>query len=147
MKRGLILICCVAFLLAPHQLASAKWASSFVVYAGDLYEVLDEPVSIQEINQKIGEVTRYSTHEGTYSGNFSNVYPKGTPYYSMHKRDPKEAIAVQVKENAYLLAINQGHYDNDRLEIPTPTAIVILIGVFLVLVLLFRGRKKSWRYR
>lgn len=35
-----------------------------------IYEITDEPILPSVIDQKIGRVTRYSDHEGTYRGNY-----------------------------------------------------------------------------
>ncbi|MEH7388260.1 hypothetical protein V7147_23105, partial [Bacillus sp. JJ1521] len=58
----------------------ADWAYYFVVWDDYIYQVSDDYVN--EINEEIGEVTKYSDLEGTYTGNFSNKYNKGTKYYS-----------------------------------------------------------------
>jgi hypothetical protein len=73
--------------------SSADWAYSFVVWDGFIYNLADDYV--EDISEKIGEVTRYSDMEGTYSGNFSNVYEKGTKYYAITGISTEEAIAVE----------------------------------------------------
>ena len=50
--------------------SSADWAFTFVVWDGYIYQLSDEYV--EDIVEEIGEVTKYSDTEGTYSGNFSN---------------------------------------------------------------------------
>ena len=47
--------------------------------------------------------------EGTYSGNFSNTYPKGTKYYSIVGESTDEAIAVKNNGN-YIKATRDGEY-------------------------------------
>lgn len=92
MKKFIIVIL-VIITLMPIGSISADWAYSFVVYSGDIYEISDdELIPPNEINKKIGQVTRYSDHEGTYHGNFSNTFPKGTPYYSIKNTNPKEIM-------------------------------------------------------
>lgn len=59
----------------------ADWAYSFVVWDGFIYVVSDEVVG--QVDREIGKVTKYSDIEGTYSGNFSNTYSKGTKYFSI----------------------------------------------------------------
>lgn len=86
--------------------SSADWAYSFVVYDGYKYRVSDEYVI--EVNKEIGEVTKYSDMEGTYSGNFSNEYEKGTKYFSILGISTEEAIAVEEKNGSYRKAIIDG---------------------------------------
>ena len=64
----------------------------------------------EQIGAKIGRVTKYSDQEGTYSGNFSNVFPIGTEYYTILGIDRKEAIAVKADETLYLQADYGGAY-------------------------------------
>ena len=45
----------------------ADWAYAFVVWDEYAYVVTDEQVN--EVDKKIGHVTKYSDIEGTYSGN------------------------------------------------------------------------------
>lgn len=40
-------------------------------------------------------MTKYSNIEGTYSGNFSNTYKKGTKYFSIKEISTDIAIVVQ----------------------------------------------------
>ena len=87
--------------------SSADWNSSFVVWDGYVYEMSNEYV--MEVEEEIGKVTKYSDKEGTYSGNFSNMYKKGTKYYAIVGINTDEAIAV--KENGeYRKAYRDGKY-------------------------------------
>ncbi|GIO63791.1 hypothetical protein J43TS9_53650 [Paenibacillus cineris] len=97
-------------LLFPLSIASASWAYPFVVYSGHIYRVTEQAVQPEDVGQKIGKVTKYSDREGTYRGNFSNMYPKGTGYYAIEGRSRQEAIAVRTGEDTYILAIQQGAY-------------------------------------
>lgn len=85
----------------------ADWNSVFVVWNGYMYEVSDEYVD--EIDEEIGQVTKYSDREGTYAGNFSNKYSKGTKLYSIKGINTDEAIAID-EEGKYRKAINNGRY-------------------------------------
>lgn len=76
MKKFIIIFLAIVALL-PIRSMSADWTYSFVVYSGNIYEISSEElVPSNEIDKKIGQVTRYSDHEGTYSGSFSNTYLK-----------------------------------------------------------------------
>ncbi|MEK3981484.1 hypothetical protein MKY37_20955 [Psychrobacillus sp. FSL K6-2836] len=87
--------------------SSAEWAFKFVVWDGYIYRLSDEYVD--DIVEEIGEVTNHSVIEDTYSGNFSNVYEKGTKYYAMQGISTEEAIAIE-EEGKYRKAIRDGKY-------------------------------------
>ncbi len=88
--------------------SSADWAFQFVVWNGYIYKLTDEYV--EEITEQVGEVTKYSDIEGTYSGNFSNTYEKGTEYFSVKGISTNEAIAIKEGDGIYRKAINDGEY-------------------------------------
>ncbi|NIK75516.1 hypothetical protein FHS15_000616 [Paenibacillus castaneae] len=94
--------------------ANASWAYMFVVNDGHIYTVSETQVDPKLIGSKIGKVTKYSDREGTYSGNFSNRYPKGTKYYEIKGIDIKEAIAIKEKEDRFIKAFYQGEYGGSR---------------------------------
>lgn len=87
--------------------SSADWAISFVVWKGYIYQISDE--YIDDISEEIGEVTKYSDMEGTYSGNFSNEYPIGTKFYAIKGISTEEAIAI-AEDSKYRKAIRKGKY-------------------------------------
>lgn len=64
----------------PCKANATSWAYPFVVWDNYIYVMSDE--NVKNIDKEIGEVTKYSDME-QYGGNFSNVYPKGTKYYSI----------------------------------------------------------------
>ena len=92
---------------SPNQ-SSADWAFQFVVFDGYIYKLTDEYV--KEVKEQIGEVTKHSDVEGTYSGNFSNTYEKGTEYFSIKGISTNEAIAIKEGDGIYRKAINDGEY-------------------------------------
>ncbi|MGM0877317.1 MAG: hypothetical protein ACQEWV_21855 [Bacillota bacterium] len=59
-------------------------------------------------------MTKYSDVEGTYSGNFSNTYQKGTKYYSIEGISIDEAIAIQDKYGKYKKAIREEEYKGNK---------------------------------
>ena len=87
-----------------------EWAYHFVVWDGKEYEVKQEEL-IEEsaIGKKIGKVKTepyyYSdrTDAMTYSGDASNIYPIGTPYYEIKGVSTSSAIAVKV-DNVWIRA-------------------------------------------
>ncbi len=99
----------IALLLRPET-ASADWAYPFVVYSGKAYVVTDSDVGPERIGRSIGRVERYSDKEGTYSGNFSNAFPKGTRYYEIAGMSENEGIAVRTEDGRYVLAEYEGEY-------------------------------------
>ncbi|MEK4348378.1 hypothetical protein [Paenibacillus sp. FSL P4-0184] len=143
MKKFIIVILAIVALM-PMRSLNADWAYSFVVYSGDIYEISDEElIPENEIDKKIGQVTRYSDHEGMYSGNFSNTYPKGTPYYSIKNIDPKEIIAIKTHEAEFVKAINKGQYANGQLESKTIWISILGSLVIVLLIIWIMKRKKS----
>ena len=87
--------------------SSAEWASEFVVWNDYIYQLSD--IYVENIAEEIGEVTNYSDIEGTYSGNFSNTYEKGTKYYAIQGVSTEEAIAIE-EDGRYKKAIRDGIY-------------------------------------
>ncbi|WP_025784579.1 hypothetical protein [Sporosarcina sp. D27] len=88
--------------------SSADWNTTFVVWDSYMYETTEEYVS--EIKKEIGHVTKDSNMEGSYSGNFSNKYKKGTEYYSIKGIHTDEAIAIKEGDGRYRKAIRTGKY-------------------------------------
>lgn len=143
MKKFIIVILAIVALMPLHAV-SADWAGSFVVYSGDIYEISDDELIPSEvIDKKIGQVTQYSDHEGTYSGNFSNIYPKGTSYYSIKNIDPKEIIAIKTHEAEFVKAINKGQYANGQLESKTIWISILGSLIIVLLIIWIMKRKKS----
>ncbi|NOU70284.1 hypothetical protein GC098_02325 [Paenibacillus sp. LMG 31458] len=112
----------------------ADWAYAFVVYDGNTYVISKELVGQSQIGSLIGKVTKYSDREGTYSGNFSNRYPKGTEYYEIIGIKVHEAIAVKEKDGLFIKATYRGEYGGSRYD-----WISYLPYVIVVLLLLFGG--------
>lgn len=143
MKKFIIVILAIVAFM-PMRSMNADWAYSFVVYSGNIYEISDdELIPSEEIDKKIGQVTRYSDHEGTYRGNFSNIYPKGTPYYSIKNIDPKEIIAIKPHEAEFVKAINKGQYANGQLESKTIWISILGSLIIVLLIIWIMKRKKS----
>jgi len=139
MKKPLIIS--FLLLLIINQSASASWAFQFVVYSGNTYKVTNEIVSPDQINKKIGQVSHFSDKEGTYRGNFSNAYPKGTRYYSIKGIDKNEEIAIKSEDNIYLKAIYQGRYASMSIIYDTYFWMKLFFGI-CGLILIFIIYKK-----
>ena len=87
MKIPLITLLLLVMCSSPAALAS--WAYPFVVNDGKIYVMSEDPVEASALGDVVGKVTYYTDREGTYGGNFSNVYPKGTKYYAIQESPPK----------------------------------------------------------
>ncbi|MCT2534415.1 hypothetical protein NC661_15220 [Aquibacillus koreensis] len=125
------------FFLSPSPSFATSWEYFFVVWDGDKYEVTDEIV--EKVDQKIGEVTKYSDMD-TYSGNFSNAYHEGTDYYAIQGTSTDEAIAVEEANGKYKKAINRGTYDggmNTFIDLATVIGGIIVFILILSLVMTF----------
>ncbi len=146
MRRGLIIkiikivIVAVILLLIPINTAYAKWHNYFVVYNKNLYVITERKVNPELIGSKIGKVTKYSSREGTYSGNFSNKYPKGTKYYKIIGVDVNESIAVKEKDGTFTEAKYEGEYAGARCD--KQTFLLFSIGLIILVTLAWRlGRR------
>lgn len=117
----------------------ADWSNSFVVWDGYMYVLTDEMVD--NVDKEIGLVTKYSEREGTYSGNFSNDYPKGTKYYSIVGVSTDEAIAVK-NDGSYIIATRDGDYagdKNDLLEVGSSSTTFIILLLIIILMTTILG--------
>lgn len=146
-KHVLTFMMLVHLLLIYPYHSMAKWAHSFVVWDGYIY-VLKEN-EIENIGKEIGEVTFYSDAEGTYSGNFSNTFEKGTKYYSIKSVSTDEAIAIQSGEDTYLQAVREGKYEEKDLFHMVRGIMNILFGVMvgclIVLPIIFMVKRRGWK--
>lgn len=121
----------------------AKWAYPFVVWDGYIYVISDE--FVEEVDKKIGRVTKYNDMEGTYSGNFSNKYKKGTAYYSITGVSTDEAIAIEEEGGKYKKAIRDGEYEGNKYSLGIVFSIMIVgfIALLLVWILLANYKRKK----
>lgn len=97
----------ILFMLIFTSSAQAlSWAYSFVVWNGNVYEVIEEKVVENVIGKSIGQVkTTPNDMTGEYYGDASNVYPIGTKYYEITNVSTDKAIAVETKKDQYQKAI------------------------------------------
>ncbi|MFB5087551.1 hypothetical protein PGC35_10070 [Psychrobacillus sp. PGGUH221] len=105
-----IILTLVMSIFFPSK-SQADWTNSFVVWDGYVYVLTDEIVD--KVDKEIGHVTKYSDMEGTYSGNFSNTYPKGTKYYSIVGVSTDEDFAVK-NNGSYIKVTRDGEYVGDK---------------------------------
>ncbi len=106
--QSLLLVTIMLLAACTDNNSSADWAHSFVVWQGYIYHVTEEYVD--NVDEEIGAVTMYSDMEGTYEGNFSNVYKKGTKYFSIRGMNTDVAIAIETEKGEYRKAIRAGEY-------------------------------------
>lgn len=90
--------------------SAGDWAYNFVVWNGDIYEILNEEVNTSEIEGAIGEVKQYSDYEGIYSDGFSNKYQAGTNLYKIKDLETSVNIAIETEEGHYIKAKDHGKY-------------------------------------
>lgn len=144
------------FLFASMSLAS--WAFAFVVNDGKMYVIADEAVNSGLLGEVIGKVTTYSDREGTYRGNFSNIFPEGTLYYEIKGIDSNEAIAVEdQRENRFVKATYRGEYAGsqgtgifqsfftNRDPVKVSLALLITLIIVAVILVLYQKQRKSVR--
>ncbi|MFD0712343.1 hypothetical protein [Paenibacillus sp. GCM10027626] len=133
----------IAMVLFMSGAVHADWAHAFVVYDGNIYVISEEQVDPGKIGSKLGEVTRYSDREGTYSGNFSNTYPKGTEYYEINETKEKDAIAIKEKAGTYRKALYNGKYAGNRYDWQQVLVFSLLLFVllFTVSAVIIRSRR------
>jgi hypothetical protein len=104
--------------------------------------VKDEYVT--EIEREIGKVTR---HSDMYQqpGNFSNVYEKGTKYYSIKGVRTDVAIAVEDGNGKYKKAVREKEYtfgredegvSSNSSDMPVILLILSSIAIFLIFIVL-----------
>ncbi len=108
----LFIACLMSFQFILASPASAKWVHAFVVWDHYSYVISDEYVD--QVDKEIGQVTKYSDQEGTYSGNFSNEYKKGTKYFAIHGISTDKAIAVQEPDGKYRKAVRDHKYNTNK---------------------------------
>lgn len=94
-------------------------------------------------------VTYHTDREGTYGGNFSNIYPKGTKYYAIQGITPESVIAVETLEG-YVMARYEGESGGARVpwEIIKDwnvAGFILLIVVWVAAVV--RKKRASGSYR
>lgn len=122
--------------------AYADWAYRFVVNEGKSYIVSNTQVESAQIGSKIGMVTSYSDKEGTYSGNFSNVYPKGTEYYAIKDISINEAIAIKQDDGSFIKAAYGSEYEGKAINLKT---VLFYIGGLFLLIIVFMLVKNNWK--
>lgn len=128
-KMIMVIFFIVLALTGCSESGSNNWAYSFIVWDGYIYELSDEYV--EDVEEGIGEVTYYSNMEGTYEGNFSNEYNKGTKYFSIVGVNTEEAIAIKEDEGKYRKAIRNGKYSVDSKQDVLETRKEITEGDFV----------------
>ena len=138
----LLIAICMASTFFAIRSVHADWAYNFVVNDGKSYIISDNRVEIEQIGSIIGEVTSYSDKEDTYSGNFSNYFPKGTKYYNIKGVDINEAIAIKKNDGSFIKANYNGKYAGATFD--WTKILWYIAGLFLlVIVILFVKNNKK----
>jgi hypothetical protein len=138
MKKVKIVLMSVILLMIFYNTAYAKWAYEFVVFNKNIYVITDKKVNCGLIGSVLGQVTSYSDREGTYSGNFSNTFPKGTKYYIIKGSDSNKVIAIKEKDGTFIEANYGGKYAGSRYNIQNLllcfSGLIILLMIVVILV-------------
>lgn len=138
-----VLILSVSLLFPIKSLAD--WAYAFVVWDDYVYVITTEQVN--EVDKKVGHVTKYSDREGTYSGNFSNAYPKGTKYYSIQGISTDEAIAIQEDGETYIKAVRDGEYAGNKYGLGNLGSPIFIGGTLLIAFIVMVGTNQFLKRR
>lgn len=99
MKLLIFCILSIALLFTGCS-SQTSWVSNFVKYEGVFYNVTEEKV--ENVSEKLGEVTHYLETEGETPNLSSNEYVEGTEIYSIEGIDVEEAIAVKVEDGVFI---------------------------------------------
>lgn len=145
MKRVLAWLVLLSWVVVPAQ-AFANYASFFVVYEDHVYELSSE--TVEEVGEKLGEVTEYSDRAEFYSGNFSNAYEVGTAYYEIPGVDPSEKIAVEESPGVYIVGTRSVEFSAQGVQesqLSTQSIGSIFSFIVLGLIGLFLFRRISFR--
>lgn len=105
MRRTTLLTLLFVFIISSSAQA-LSWAYPFVVWKSKVYEVKQEEIIAEsEIGKMIGKVkTKPNDMTGSYYGNASNHYPKGTKYYEIKGTSTSTEIAVK-EDNQWVKAV------------------------------------------
>jgi hypothetical protein len=139
----LLLVAVFCTLINPSKSLATSWAYPFVVWDGYIYIVNDEYVT--EVDKEIGKVTRYSDMY-QQSGNFSNVFEKGTKYYSIKDVSTDEAITVEDGSGKYKKAVREKEYtfgneDSPEDKSSNMTATLLIVSSITIFLIIFMLQK------
>ncbi|MNN62429.1 hypothetical protein D3C81_1777290 [compost metagenome] len=137
----LLIAICLAGTFFAIRSVHADWAYKFVVNEGKSYIISDNRVDPEQVDSIIGEVTKYSDHEDTYSGNFSNHFPKGTNYYNIKGVNTNEAIAIKLSDGSFIKANYNGEYAGGA-SFEWANILWSIAGLFLLVIVTFIVIKK-----
>ena len=104
---SVIIVLLLTLFIPSNSVSATKWVHQFEVWEGYVYTLEDEIIT--DVKEKIGEVTAYSDMN-QLPGNFSNVFQKGTPYYSIKEIDTNESIAIKIGKDRYQIADRESEY-------------------------------------
>ncbi|NMH74389.1 hypothetical protein HF078_14970 [Bacillus sp. RO2] len=108
----------------------------------------DERLTKGEIGNEIGEVKRKADeYSGSYYGDSSNLYDKGTKYYDIEGVAPDTAIAIEERSGEWVKAV----YLNEAPFHWTDLLPYILLGIasfvlFIILSLRYARKRETRQY-
>ncbi|WP_214712932.1 MULTISPECIES: hypothetical protein [unclassified Exiguobacterium] len=97
MKKVLVCIVSVCFLLVGCNTTSSSWAFDFVKYNNTHYIPTENKINNEDLGEKIGQVETFLDQESDSINLSSNKFAEGTEIYSIQGIDIKEEIAVVEK--------------------------------------------------
>lgn len=147
MKRTTLLTLIFVFIIAS-SVQALSWAYPFVVWKGKVYEVKQEEVIAEsEIGQMIGKVkTKPDDMTGSYYGNASNYYARGTKYYEIEGISTSTEIAVK-GDNDWVQAVYVHKAPFHILNIFSNKVFMfgIIATVLIAMGVIFRRKKSGKR--
>ncbi|NEW09466.1 hypothetical protein GK047_26340 [Paenibacillus sp. SYP-B3998] len=103
--------------------------------------ISNSQVDKKQIGSRIGKVTLYSDKEGTYSGNFSNSYPRGTAFYKIIDVDIHDAIAIKESNGMFVKATYHGEYAGSTLNWQDVAAYSLGVLLLIIMISSFVNRR------
>jgi len=120
---------------------ATSWVYPFVVWNDTIYVISDEYVIT--VDEVIGHVTKYSDME-QYGGNFSNIYNKGTKYYSITGVSTDKAIAIEEANERYKKALSEGEYAyNDKTVVDFAFLLIGSLALLMVVIIILNYYPKK----
>ncbi|WP_431803529.1 hypothetical protein [Halobacillus andaensis] len=129
------------FLFSSISVQALDWAP-FVVWEGKVYNVTEEIIPEEEIGDVIGEVnTKPNERTGSYYGNASNVYPKGTKYSEIEGTSTDAEIAVEKSNSNWVKAEYAQDAPFHLMNLAVNPFVMMLLGVLLVILVIVSYRR------
>lgn len=145
MRRITVLSLLLIFMISS-SVQALSWAYPFVVWKGKVYEVKQEETIVEsEIGKIIGKVkTQPNDMTGSYYGNASNYYPKGTKYYEITGESTSTAIAVK-DDNMWVKAVYVHKAPFHIMNVLSNFLFLSAIGIIALIIIGIILRKNTFK--